>query len=295
MLTNNRKSKRRRYIRYPIALEAVLFIEKSITVQCLILDFCSGGFFLGLKQPNTEIPLYKNIKICFAIGLETKCENFEINARTVHITSTGAGVAVDNMPVSAFNALTHVANAGSLAVINDRRSSTPNKINQENCKIAFKQLLVEKLPPLLGRFFESLRKDLEDAGQKVDYLANSSQLDDLITTLELNRESFVSEFCSSVISLVDGISEPYRKIEDISATNDELSLVDKAEFEDWLKISVIVRKLDIHFEESFNKLTREFVRVFGPFRSGFILTRRSRIPAPSSWNRPLASPRWSKA
>lgn len=265
MLTNNRKSKRRRYIRYPIALEAVLFIEKSITVQCLILDFCSGGFFLGLKQPNTEIPLYKNIKICFAIGLETKCENFEINARTVHITSTGAGVAVDNMPVSAFNALTHVANAGSLAVINDRRSSTPNKINQENCKIAFKQLLVEKLPPLLGRFFESLRKDLEDAGQKVDYLANSSQLDDLITTLELNRESFVSEFCSSVISLVDGISEPYRKIEDISATNDELSLVDKAEFEDWLKISVIVRKLDIHFEESFNKLTREFVRVFGPF------------------------------
>ena len=214
MPTTIKKSKRRRYIRFPIELEAVLIVERAKPLQCLILDFCSGGFFLGFTQASPEISLDQLIKIRFAaLGTDSIRENFEINARVVNITPTGIGVTVDHMPVLALNALTHAANAGSIADLNEPRSSTPNKINQENCKKAFKQWLLEKLPPLLEQFFESLREELEHAAQHVDYLANSSQLDDLITTLQLNREAFVSEFCSSVISQVDGISEPRQNTE----------------------------------------------------------------------------------
>ena len=263
MLPNNKKNKRRRYIRYPIELKAELLIEKPVSVQCRILDFCSGGFFLELIEANTEIPLHKNIKLRFTIGPESSGENFEINARAVHITSPGIGVAVDHMPVSVLNALTHAANADLTAFVNDRRSSTPNKINQEDCKKAFKHFLLDKLPPLLAQFFDSLSEELENVNQHIQYLANQSQLDDLKTTLQLNRETFVSEYCSSVMCLVDAMSEPHQQMEDNRPNGNGLSLVEIDEFEDWLTISAIIRKLNIHFEEPFNKLSRELARVFG--------------------------------
>lgn len=267
MLTNIKKSKRRRYIRYPIELEATLIINQSST-PCLLLDFCCGGFFLGIKQSNIEIPLHQNITIRFSIGPEPNREEFEIDAQAVHITPGGVGVVVDNMPVSAFNALSNEANACSKTIVYDRRSSTPNKLNQENCKIALKQMLIEKLPPLLGQFFDALGKNLERANEQFGYFANSSLLDDLVTTILLNRESFVSEFCSSVISQLDYIVETNPKKEDFIAANYPLSLIEKEEFEDWLYLSSIIRKLNHHFEDSCRQLTREFARVFGPSSSG---------------------------
>jgi diguanylate cyclase (GGDEF)-like protein len=228
----------------------------------MILDFCSGGFFLGFKQPNVEIPLEKNIKIRFTVSSESGNEDFEIDARAVHLTPTGVGVTAD-MPVSAFNALTKKANYGARTVLLDKHSSTPNKLNQENCKHSLKQLLIENLPLLLINFFDIVGGDLEKAKEHSQHFTNRSLLDDLLTTLQLGRESFVSEFCSSVISQVEYISKTNQNKEDIFTANTPLALIDKDEFDDWLNMSAVIRKLNNRFEDKINQLTRELSRVFG--------------------------------
>ena len=44
--------------------------------------------------------------------------------------------------------------------------------------------------------------------------------------------------------------------------NSPLSLLEREEFEDWLNMSGIIRKLNIHFEEPCQSLNREFARIF---------------------------------
>lgn len=264
MLANIKKSKRRRYIRYAIELDAFLIIEKSIPVQCIIQDFCTGGLFLELKKTKLEKTLHKNIKIQFSIYPEQNRENFEINARIIHITPTGVGAAIENMPVSVFNALKNEAKAYSTFLLNDRYRTTPTRINQENLKNSFKQMLLETLPQLLINFFESVGEDLEIANQRSEYFQTHSEFEDLMAALELNRESFISEFCTSVICHVDYISKlDQAKNDDNIIVDNSLSLIEKEDFEDWLRISAIIRKLNEQYEHQINHLTGEFGRVFG--------------------------------
>ncbi|CAD6875909.1 hypothetical protein [Methylomonas fluvii] len=70
MSASIKKSKRRRYIRYAIDLNALLIIDQTDTLECRILDFCSGGFYLVFDKTHPQILLHKNIKIHFSIQLE---------------------------------------------------------------------------------------------------------------------------------------------------------------------------------------------------------------------------------
>lgn len=262
MPTNIKKSKRRRYIRHAVELEALLVTGPSLQARCTILDFCAGGLFLGFDPKTTNVPLNQAVKIYFSIDPALSRERFEIEARAVHVTGNGAGVAVDNMPQAAFNALSKVANAGTKPAFIDRRNSTPDKASQENFKNAFKQLLIEQLGSYIDQFFASIGSALEIANDRHGFYANPSAIDDLVTTLKLNREAFASEFCSAVIFQLNYIAETTPKkqeLEDVSS----LSLVEKDDFEDWLNMSAIGRKLNNRFEEKLNQLTRELGRVFG--------------------------------
>ena len=214
MLNKKNKSKRRRFIRFPIALAGEVLLDKSLSLPCQILDFCNGGFFLAFKQTKPELALATNLKLRFVIGVEAKRESFSIDIRVVYVSASGAGVSADDLPVLTYNALLQAANNGANAAMEDRRSSssTANKINQAACKKTFKHWLTQKLPPLLGQFFTHIRADLEKSVHHADVLMNSSVLDDLLTNFELKREAFVSEMCNSVLSHVDFISAPQAEI-----------------------------------------------------------------------------------
>jgi diguanylate cyclase (GGDEF)-like protein len=268
MLAHIKNSKRRRYIRYAIELEAILKIEASISLQCTILDFCAGGLFLGFKSPNADISLHKNVKIQFVVSMEDGRKDFEINAQIVHVAGQGIGVATETVPPLVWNALKNAATARSKNLFASQSDSTPTELNRENFRNAFKQLLIEKLPPLIAKFYESVSGDLEQANKHFEYFENRSVFDDFITTLNLNREVFVSEFCSSIIDQVDLITEVRQKKENIKF-DDSVSLVEKEDFEDWLIMSAVIRKINLHYEDKINQLIREFARVLGRQKEAF--------------------------
>ncbi|QPK65182.1 DUF1631 family protein [Methylomonas sp. LL1] len=263
MLSNIKKSKRRRHIRYAIEIEATLRFNDSVSFPCFILDFCDGGFYLGFKQADLQIPPVKAARIQFSINTGYAPENFEIDAKIVHVTSTGLGVEFEHMPDALLNALIKAVDNGTKILLRDKRRSSPNTIKQQNSKNALKKILVDQLPSLMMRFYVYIVEDLENANEHAQYFANRSAFDDFITTLKQGRESVISEFCSLVVSQVDYISESEDKKEDILSVDMPLSLVDKEDFEDWLNMSEIVRALSNHFEDQINQLIRALSRVFG--------------------------------
>ena len=270
MSVNTNKT-RRRYIRYALELEATLIVEESMSVQCVIQDFCSGGLFLGLlflgfKQSIAEIsfPDNKNIKIQFSISPEHGCEVFQLDAKIMHVSPNGIGVAVENMPVSVFNALKKEANRGAKTVSFDRRSSSSDKLNQDNFKKVIKKMLDDQLPRLLAQFFECLWEDLKKAKEHSADFMGRSPIDDLITTLQPGRESIISEFCSSILFEVDHIFDSSHKKDAETATDGRtLALIEKEDFQDWLNLSSSIRRLTNLYKNPINQLVGKMSHVFG--------------------------------
>ncbi|MDD2737705.1 MAG: DUF1631 family protein [Methylomonas lenta] len=263
MLQNIKKSKRRRHIRYAIEIEALLVIEAATPLPCIILDFCTEGFFLGFKELNPTITLNKEIKVQFSLGAEQYRQMFEIDAKVVHVTPTGLGVAVENMPVSALNALIKATDNDATIILQDQRRSSPNKLNLVNFKNLLKKTLDKELPLLLEDFFVSVGEDVRIANDHTGYFTNLYELDDFITGLKSSQTSFISIYSILVISQVDYITENNHKNDDIFNADMSLSLVEKDDFEDWLNMSEVIRKLTNHFEERTNQLIRELNRIIG--------------------------------
>lgn len=259
-ITSN-KTKQRKHIRYAIELRAVLVASESAHLDCMILDFCSHGLFLKVTQTGSDTPLPEHFKIRFAIPSEFDKQTFEIDAQLMHSSANGIGVMIDNMPLAAFNALKEQSTQGmSIA-------GSPDGDNKPLAYESFKQYLkinlVEHLPGLISNYFETINENLQKTNIHSEYFASRSEMDDLITTLKLNADTCTSEFCHSVIDQLDWISERIQKKEDISHFDRPLSLIEKEDFEDWLNMSAIVRKLTNHFEDPINQVTRELSRILG--------------------------------
>lgn len=263
MLQNIKKSKRRRYIRYAIEIEALLVIEAATPLPCIILDFCTEGFFLGFKELNPTITLNKEIKVQFSLGAEQYRQMFDIDAKVVHVTPTGLGVAVENMPISALIALIKATDNDAKIILQDQRRSSPNKLKLVNFKNLLKKTLDKELPYLLEDFFASVSEDVRIANEHSGYFSNQYELDDFITSIKSNQTSFVSIYSVLVISQVDYITENNHKNDDIFNADMSLALVEKDDFEDWLNMSEVIRKLTNHFEERTNQLIRELNRIIG--------------------------------
>ncbi len=264
VIPNN--TKRRRYIRYAIELEASLQISESMSIPCVIQDFCSGGLFLGFKQSLTELSFsaHSIIKINFSISPEHGWEDFQLDAEVRHVSSNGIGVAVNNMPASAFNALKNEANSGSKNIVFDRRSSSSDKLNQDNFKKEVKKMLDEQLPQLFAQFFDRFGDELMQSYEHSTDFKDRSTLDDLITTIKLNRESMMSEFCNSILIEVDHISDSRQKKDGETILDGRtLALIEKEDFEDWLNLSAVIRKLTNQYKHRIHQIEEKLSHVFG--------------------------------
>lgn len=263
-IANN--TKRRRYIRYAIELEATLQISDSITVPCVIQDFCSGGLFLGFKQPLIQ-PAFsdlKFVKISFSMSPEHGWEDFQLDAEVMHVSTNGMGLAINNMPPSAFNALKNEANSKSKTLVLDRRNTSSDKLNQDNFKIELKKILDEQLPQLLVQFFENFGDGLMQSLEHSPDFKDRSTLDDLITTIKFKQESIISEFCYSILIEVDNISDSRQRKDGESILDGKtLALIEKEDFEDWLNLSAIIRKLTNLYKDRIHQIEEKLSHVIG--------------------------------
>lgn len=263
MSNPNKKNKRRRHIRYPIELLALLVTDPATAIPCTILDFCSGGFFLELKHSGIELFQLQPIKLQFSLQDNGDWKNYEQPAQVMHVTPTGVGVAVENLPLATFDALKQYSEQNSSRPISGHRHNLQDKLKQQGFKNELNLLLIDRLPVFILKFYDSLGPYLRSVNEHAVYFANSSKLDDLVTTLKLNKELLISEFCNTVIAQTEQITASNRSPEPVIPSDIGLSLIEKEDFEDWLKVSAIIRQLNNRFEHELFSIAAELSRIFG--------------------------------
>lgn len=263
-MQSNKIHKQRRYIRYAIRLQALLVIDGHTQYACDIVDFCTHGLLLKLFNKNADIPISTPVRVEFSIDSEQVSKKYVINAQIKHVTPNGVGLLIDNMPLAVFDALkTQTPPEVGISALSALEESPRIILFKEH----FKHCLLEFLPEIIRYFYETLPDETKSINKQLVCFENNSELDDLITTLKIEGESLTSEFCHSIVDQIRFISENSPKIEDKSSFDRSLSLVEKEEFEDWLNISSVIRKISNTYDDHINQLTRELSRIFGYSRS----------------------------
>lgn len=254
------KSKRRRYIRYTIDLSALFIIDDTQVLECRILDFCTGGFYLSIDKNYSDIALHSQIIIRFSIPQGLGVKTYEVRAQIMHIGPKGVGVGVvaDNMPADTYKALKTYANLHVLSIPPEGQAIA----SQKQIKDAFKHSLIDGLRSLIERFLAAIGECLEAANAHSEFFPNVSAFDDLMTTLKLNKDIISSEFCCSVAYQVDHIANQSDK-DSSPLEYESLSLIEKEDFEDWLNMAASIRRLKNDFDEELNQLISQLCRVFG--------------------------------
>ncbi|MGY6275431.1 DUF1631 family protein [Methylomonas sp. MgM2] len=258
-----KNNKRRRSVRHPVELTATLVMDGMEPIQCTVLDFCVGGFFLELDGSNLNISPQEALTIRFSVGKNVKPVDFELKGRAVHITPQGMGLSVENMPSSAVKALADHAERSLQHALDKNAANPSGKLDNVGAKPGFRQFLIENLTLLINQFFADLPEELEKINQNSEFFANQSLLDDLLTTFKQNEEAFCSEFCYAVIEGINCRTQDLDMNEISEPADEPLSLIEKDAFEDWLNLVDIIKRLNRNFDERIDRLTKELVRVFG--------------------------------
>ena len=266
MLINTPSTKRRRYIRYAIELDAELLVERAAPTPCVILDFCSRGLFLGLKQPNPDVSLsdHQQINIHFSLAPDNSRKQFQLAGKIMHFRANGMGVEVEKMPAFVFEALKKAAHVGLSSTSSARHPSSSHSISQDHFKSELKKMLDKELPQLLEHFFKYVGDELIRAYQNSPDFKSSSTIEDLITTIKINRQCIFSEYCHAILTEVEHMEtvDAQKNSEGVREEK-SLSLIEKDDFEDWLNLASVIRNLTNDYKERIRQIDGKLRHVFG--------------------------------
>ena len=254
MSTPGKTSEKRRFKRKETNVEAVLTIEDTTSIPCVILDFCEQGLYLKLKQPS-RIGFQKShsAKIYFCAQTESAKEYFQIDAQIARITEEGVGVAFDNISGSMFKALAESTSTGSISANSNNPRFFLYSSSQERFKASFKDMLNKHLPALMGEFFDDAEDELEKPPSFAENFRDVSAQSNLTSVLRMNKASLTAQYCRAVIDEVQFTG--YRKEQqNVGIELNNLSLVEKDAFEDSLNFSTLVRKINTQFKNQLYQL-----------------------------------------
>lgn len=255
MSTPNKTSEKRRYKRLETKVEAVMAIEETTPIQCVILDFCEQGLFLQLKRPSSMgLQKGKSAKIYFSAHIGSAKEYFQIDAQVARVADDGIGVTFENISSSTFNALGQSTNIGSIAAYSQNPKFFLTSSNQERFKDAFRDMLDKNLPALMGKFFY----DTEDSQKKAsEYAENFKELTaqtNLTWALRTNKDALIAGYCRAVTAEIDFNSDKDQRKKGIDTPSSDLSLIEKDAFDDWLNFSTLVRKTNAQYKNQLYQL-----------------------------------------
>ena len=245
--------------RYRLSVPAIVFHEGMQVLSAEIEDFCENGLYLAVR--DREIPSYlhqnKTITIQFSIGKGKKSTTYSLDAKIIRLSKDGIGVhllsssadiidILKNLSIQQYSNSEQGLNASVLA---DKRLTT---------KLAA-ELIASKLPVLaeqcLGECYELISNRM--ASPESNHFAN--RYFEVLSELKTNKKTLIQEFLNAQARALehDGNKQDIAKKSNQALHLNDLSLVDESEFEDWLAIQEMSKRIERRHEEVLTILTTQ--------------------------------------
>ena len=248
----NTKAKERRRSQRRAVLQAARLEFAGMILPCEIRDYCAAGLHLVFPAGDMQhavAPLERGVplRVEFAVGTGAGDRRFRLEGRAAHVTSTSAGVYVENFPEPALRALGEVAGHAQSGGEGDAADLGPGKKRalRQECTRLFSSFL----DTLLQDFFALAPGKLTEAGQEASSL-DQSRYHFGALELEQHRTRIQNDFFSAIRERLQSEGRTPGADAFTTAVEElELELVDESEFEDWLNLSSVSGRLEADFDE----------------------------------------------
>ncbi|MFT4560992.1 MAG: diguanylate cyclase (GGDEF)-like protein [Gammaproteobacteria bacterium] len=259
-------AERRRYVRLPIKLDALVAIDGRPPIPCTVRDFCVAGIFVGISQQQLGlVRTQTNATLHFALTVEGIQQNHQLSLTIFRIIGSGFGCGFENADPSVINFLQGLA----LRLNPQLAAQTPEDVAASQSRFSTKFPGVQKpLDDIVKTAAEKMCADFllgvdkalflaaRDAGNNIDegrYLDGQNEI-------RGRAESISSAVPTLLRKGVSIINSPLSLVDDNSEAPKlpELSLIDKDEFEEFLTLSQLVSDLEPRFKKPLYEIERRF-------------------------------------
>lgn len=245
------KSEHRTSERITLNVDAKFSVGNGNPSFCVIRDFCDGGLFFTFSgvDPNFKFIKEQGISRGQSVHLEFYHRKKLIQMDTLFVRLLDNAMAVrfpDKNPkeLVVFQEVAkqyqHIReNAKSIHITN---------IEYQKALAKAENLVFEFIDPLLDNFLENLDGSLIKEATKAANDAEEAIIMDAATLIQRNHASikhnYKRDLVNGIVTLTKGEKTETNPSERMSITTDQLSIVAKEEFEDWLIIKVMISKAE---------------------------------------------------
>jgi len=257
------KKEQRRHARLATSQTAQIRFGEGEAIPAEIRDYCPTGLYVafpGERTPDAAIPVLvgDSVQVAFEEGGSgvLRCEG-----RVARISPGGVGIFTAALPEDIVQALRaasgHRTRSGSNRA-GSGLSPQQSQALQLECTSQFRSFL----DTVMQDFFQRAVERLAEAGQDEPSFLERSRYDYGVQELTQLRSRIEEAFFNAIRDRIQHVGAIMDPSSEGSAAN-KLSLVDEAEFEDWLSLSAVIKQIEVGIASPLGEFEQRYSRLIG--------------------------------
>lgn len=236
---------KRQHARQETRVPSVVRFGDGGALRCEVRNYSPTGLYLAYVEARSDSAgelVGETIRIGFPVGGGSDAASFSLIGRVTHSSREGFGVFVANMPKGALTVLkSGVPKGYSCTPQGDELDLSPQQLEllEKECASLLGSFLSSVAEDFFRRATESLKTAVENALTLNDRSVYFEGTQELIQREERIRQ----EFFRFVRERLHGRSKQGVDLED-ALSPDELTLMEKAELEDWLDLASVIERIE---------------------------------------------------
>ena len=253
----------RRYARQSTLQTARIRFGEGVAIPSEIRDYCLTGLYVafpGKGTPDAAIPAMVGnpVRVDFSVGNSAP---FQCDGRVAHVSPGGVGVFVPAMPERALQAL-RTASERLARPDSVRSGSGLSPLQAQALQLECTSLFRNFLDAVMQEFFQRAVERLGEAGQDEPSFLERSRYEYGAQELVQRRSRIEDDFFNAIRERIQYVG-PVTEASGEAPSKGKLSLVDEAEFEDWLNLSAVIKQIEADFASPLDEFEQRYSRLVG--------------------------------
>jgi len=252
--------------RFEVLQAAQLRTAAGQELACEIRDFCLGGLFLKLDNPQDDAAAVSSLQdgeameVSFTPPSAISTQTFNLKARLARRGPNGVGVAfIGSPPIEATRTLNKVATSlRTQRMVSKLYQGMDSKQLQETSK----SLLVQALQDAANEFSGLIESKLSAVAAQSTNFAERNEMMAAYDQIRLHDLAAQQGVQQRVLESFEHIFKPGRKPE-APREKAGLSIVQTDEFEDWLNLTAEINKLEDRFSLELIAIEPRLEKLYG--------------------------------
>ena len=257
---------KRRYVRKATLQSAQIRFGEGAAIPVEIRDYCQTGLYVafpGDRTPDAAIHALVGtlVNVGFSVGQSEAPRSYQLNGWVARVSPGGVGVFIPALPEAALQALR--AASARLAQPDATQSGSnlnPQQVQvlQQECTSLFRSFL----DAVMQEFFLQSMERLAQAGQEELSFLERSRYEYGVQELMQRRSRIEDDFFNAIRERIQHTG-PISEADALAQGKNKLTLVDEAEFEDWLNLSAVIKQIEADITPQLNEFEQRYGRLVG--------------------------------